>query len=116
LSQTKPRKTPHDKRINDMSTAGKLLLAATVVFLGAGEAARAAEPVAMLPVDVQDVRVTEAFWGGRLKIMRENTIPHSWDHVKSAIMEMKLVADPDGPKPPPSTAGASSGGRPTSTR
>jgi hypothetical protein len=59
----------------------------------------------MLPVAVQDVRVADTFWARRLKIIRENTIPHSWNHVKSAIMEMKLVADPDGPKPPPEHRG-----------
>ena len=88
-----------------MSTAGKLLLVATVVLLGARDAAWAGAPAAMLPVAVQDVRVTGAFWGRRLKIMRENTIPHSWNHVKSAIMEMKLVADPNAPKPPPEHRG-----------
>ena len=88
-----------------MSAAAKLFFVAIIVLFGACETVRAVEPVAMLPVAVQDVRVADTFWAQRLKIIRENTIPHSWNHVKSAIMEMKLVANPDGPKPPPEHRG-----------
>jgi hypothetical protein len=73
-----------------MFTAGKRLLVAIVVLLAAHEVARAAESVAMqsvamLPVDGQDVVIADSFWAPRMNIIRENMIPHSWNHVYAVI-------------------------------
>jgi len=88
-----------------MSTAGKLLLVATVVLLGAHEAARAAESAAMLPVAVQDIRVTDTFWAPRMKVVGKNMIPHSWKYVESAVQELKYAGKVEAVKPEPEHRG-----------
>jgi hypothetical protein len=88
-----------------MSCGCKRLLVAIVVLLGAHQVAPAAAPVAMLPVDVRDVVVDDSFWAPRMKIVRENMIPHSWNHVKGAIQELRCVSDPKAAKPAPEHRG-----------
>jgi DUF1680 family protein len=88
-----------------LSTTGKWVLAAAVALCGACTSARAAPPVAMRPVAVRDVRVADTFWAARLKVMRENTIPHSWDWVKGAVQELKLAGKLTTEKPPPEHRG-----------
>ena len=88
-----------------MSTAPTRSLVAAALLLGACEAARAGEPAAMRPVAVQDVRVADTFWAPRLKVMRENTIPHSWKWVQGAVQELKLAGKLTTVKPEPEHRG-----------
>ena len=78
-----------------MKTVEKMFVVAIVALLGAHEWARAAEPAPMLPVDVQDVKVADTFWAPRMKVVRENMIPHSWKYVNPAVQELTNAAKPE---------------------
>jgi len=71
-----------------MKTVEKLFVVAIVALLGAHESTLAAQSAAMLPVAVQDVKVADSFWAPRMKVVRENMIPHSWKYVNGAVQEL----------------------------
>jgi len=88
-----------------MNAAAKSLLLVAAVLSAVSEAFSADKGAAMLPVDVQDVSIDDSFWAPRMDVIHHGMIPHSWNHVKSAIQELKVAGKLDTEMPPPEHRG-----------
>ena len=46
----------------------------------------------IVPVPVQDVRFEGGFWGPKMRIYKERTIPHSWKYMAHDIRSLRKAA------------------------
>ena len=52
----------------------------------------AGESENLTPVAVKATKITGKFWAPKLKIYREDTIPHSWNYINCSIQEFRNAA------------------------
>src|SRR5690349_9992726 len=46
----------------------------------------------ILPVPVKNVQLEGGFWGPKLRIYKDRTIPHSWQYMKHDIRSLRKAA------------------------
>jgi len=66
-------------------------------FLGEAVAVGGEDGASLRPVQVKAVSVNDHFWAPKQKVIRRDTIPHSWPYVEPSIEEFRRLATPGRP-------------------
>jgi len=61
----------------------------SAVFLASAQLSRAADTASIKLVPLRDISIKGPFWGPRLRVYKEKTIPHSWQYMSWELRAMK---------------------------